>query len=65
VGRSLHELRETVPKDWLWVVDEIKALLDALPPEGSVVCMNYGNRSQKDEREDVSDYLPSASCVTC
>jgi len=31
----LHELRETVPKDWGWVLEEIKALLAELPPEGS------------------------------
>jgi Transposase IS66 family len=35
VGRTLRELRETVPKDWLWVLEEIKSLLEALPPEGS------------------------------
>jgi hypothetical protein len=35
VGRTLYELRETVPKDWLWVLDEVKGLLDELPPEGS------------------------------
>jgi len=35
VGRALRELRETVPKEWLWVLDEIKQLLDELPPEGS------------------------------
>ena len=35
VGRTLYQLRETVPKDWLWVLDEIKALLTELPPEGS------------------------------
>ena len=35
VGRTLRELRETVPKEWLWVLDEIKSLLEELPPEGS------------------------------
>jgi transposase-like protein len=35
VGRTLHELRETVPKEWQWTLDEIKALLAELPPEGS------------------------------
>ena len=35
VGRDLYELRETVPKEWLWVLDEVKSLLDELPPEGS------------------------------
>jgi hypothetical protein len=35
VGRSLHGLKETIPKEWLWVCDEVKTLLDKLPPEGS------------------------------
>ncbi len=35
VGRTLHELKDTVPKEWLWVLDEIKILLAELPPEGS------------------------------
>jgi transposase-like protein len=35
VGRTLYELRETVPKEWLWVLDEVKGLLAELPPEGS------------------------------
>lgn len=35
VGRTLHELAKTVPKEWLWVLEEIKGLLTELPPEGS------------------------------
>jgi hypothetical protein len=35
VGRALYELRETVPKDWLWVLDEVGDLLEELPLEGS------------------------------
>lgn len=35
VGRALYELRETVPKDWLWVLDEVDGLLEELPLEGS------------------------------
>ena len=35
VGRTLYQLRETVPKEWLWVLDEIRDLLAELPPEGS------------------------------
>ena len=35
VGRTLHDLRETVPKEWLWVLDEVKYLLAELPPDGS------------------------------
>lgn len=35
VGQAVRELRETVPKEWLWVLDEIKNLLLDLPLEGS------------------------------
>lgn len=35
VGKSLHELRQTLAQEWLWVLDEIKALLGDLPVEGS------------------------------
>ena len=35
VGRTLKELRETVPEEWLWVIDEVKLLISELPLEGS------------------------------
>jgi transposase-like protein len=35
VGRTLKELRVTVPDDWLWVIDEVKLLITELPLEGS------------------------------
>ena len=35
VGRTLGDLREKVPRDWQWVLEEVKALLADLPPEGS------------------------------
>jgi transposase-like protein len=35
VGKTVKELKEAVPKEWVWVLDEIKALLDELAPEGS------------------------------
>jgi transposase-like protein len=35
VGKTLKELQETIPKEWLWVLDEIHQLLDVLPPNGS------------------------------
>jgi len=35
VGRTLHELKDRVPKEWLWVLGEIKRLLAELSPEGS------------------------------
>lgn len=35
VGWRLHQLKETVPKEWLWVIEEVKDILSRLPPEGS------------------------------
>lgn len=35
VHKALRELADTVPKEWLWVLEEIKTLLAELPPEGS------------------------------
>jgi transposase-like protein len=34
IGQRLHQLRETVPKQWLWVVDETKRLIEELPVDG-------------------------------
>jgi hypothetical protein len=35
VGKALQDLQETIPKEWLWVLDEIHQLLDVLPLDGS------------------------------
>ncbi len=35
VGRAVHELAETVPQEWQWVLEEVKTLLAELPVEGS------------------------------
>ena len=34
VGLALHELGETIPIEWQWVIGEVKRLLSELPPEG-------------------------------
>ena len=34
VGQKLRQLRETVPKELLWVVEQTKTILDELPIEG-------------------------------
>jgi transposase-like protein len=34
VGKALHELKESVPAEWLWVVEEIKTLVSELPLQG-------------------------------
>jgi len=35
VGRALRELEQTVPKEWGWVLEEVRQLLEVLPFEGS------------------------------
>ena len=35
VGKTLKDLQETIPKEWLWIVEEVRQLLDVLHPEGS------------------------------
>ncbi len=35
VGKKLKELQEKIPKEWLWVVEEVRQLLDVLHPEAS------------------------------
>jgi transposase-like protein len=35
VGRTLRELEHTVPKEWGWVLEEVRQLLDVPPFEGS------------------------------
>jgi transposase-like protein len=35
VGKTLKVLQETIPKEWLWVLDEIRQLIDLLPLDGS------------------------------
>ena len=34
VGKTLKELKETVPKEWIWVVEEVEELMEFLPPQG-------------------------------
>jgi hypothetical protein len=35
LGHTLKELREIVPDEWRWVIDEVKNLISELPLEGS------------------------------
>jgi len=34
VGRTLRELQNKLPQEWLWVLEEIQELIAELPPEG-------------------------------
>jgi len=35
VGKALKDLQETIPKEWLWVLEEIRQLIKILPSDGS------------------------------
>lgn len=35
VGKALKELQETIPKEWGWVLEEIRQLIELLPLDGS------------------------------
>jgi transposase-like protein len=35
VGKTLNELQDTLPTEWLWVLEDIHQVLDLLPPDGS------------------------------
>jgi hypothetical protein len=34
VGKALRGFQSTVPKEWLWILDEVAELIEALSPEG-------------------------------
>jgi transposase-like protein len=35
VGKTLKQLQATIPKQWLWVLEEIQELIQFLPPDGN------------------------------
>jgi len=35
VGKTLKELRATLPAEWVWVLEEIQELMEFLPPDGN------------------------------
>ena len=62
VGKALKELQETIPKEWLWVLDEIHSLIDLLPPEGSKTLYTLwkqlpGRRSKRDQTRSALEQL--------
>jgi transposase-like protein len=54
VRKTLRQLQETIPKEWLWIVEEIQHLLDLLPPDGSKTLYSLwkqvpGRRSKRNQ----------------
>jgi transposase-like protein len=62
LGKALRELQETIPKEWLWVLDEIQELIDSLPPDGSKILYALwkqlpGRRSQRNQPRSALEQL--------
>jgi len=62
VGKTLKELAATIPKEWLWVVEEVRQLLDILHPEGSQRLHALwkqlpGRRSRNDQARSAMEQL--------
>jgi hypothetical protein len=62
VGKALRELQETVPREWLWVLEQIHSLIDLLPPDGSKTLYALwkrlpGRRSNRDQARSPLEQL--------
>ncbi len=62
VGKALRELQDTLPKEWLWVLEEIHSLIDLLPSEGSKTLYALwkqvpGRRSKRDQARSALEQL--------
>lgn len=62
VGKALRDLQETVPKEWLWVLEEVHNLIDLLPPDGSKPLYALwkqlpGRRSKRDQARSALEQL--------
>ena len=64
IGRTLKEIQEKIPKEWVWVVDEIRQLLEDLHPEGSQRLQHFGNKYPVAIQGEVRHTLPWNNCVT-
>jgi transposase-like protein len=62
VGKTLQELQETIPKQWLWVLDAIRQLLAVLPLDGSKTLYALwkqlpGRRSKREQSRSALEQL--------
>ena len=62
VGRTCRELSKELPADWLWMIEEIKLIMEELPPDGSQRLLEMykalpGNLKRNQERTPL-DRLP-------
>jgi transposase-like protein len=58
VGKTLKELERTLPQEWLWVVEEVKGLIEELPPEGSKRLYFLWKQVKPPGRRQLDQYTP-------
>jgi transposase-like protein len=59
VGLALHELKEKVPTEWLWMVEEVRGLIHDLPIEGDKRLMTlYRQLPPSQKHPEGSEYTP-------
>lgn len=59
VGRTLHELKKSLPADWLWMIDEVKQLIADLPIEGDKRLVTLGRQLPPSQAKRAgSEYTP-------
>ncbi|HKY52704.1 MAG TPA: transposase [Anaerolineales bacterium] len=62
VGKALQALQETIPKEWLWVLGEIRQLVESLPRDGSKTLYTLwkrlpGRRSKRSQARSALEQL--------
>ncbi len=64
VGRALHDLQASVPQEWLWVLEEIKALLElSCRRKVDGVCSSCGSKSRNAVSVRQECVQPWSNCV--
>ena len=64
VGRALRGLRETLPPEWPWVLEEVQTLIDDLPVDGSRRLFELWKQILERPQDRAGPSLPSVSCET-
>ena len=66
VGRTLHELKDTLPPEWLGVIEETKTLIAELPIEGDRRLVELWRKIPETRQgRKGSDCPPWTNCASC
>lgn len=59
VGRTIKELGNSLPKEWLWVLEEIRKLVEELPPQGDKRLYALWKQVKAPRGRHTGQYTPS------